>query len=224
MASRRLVLIVEDDPVILRGLTDSFRDEGYETRSAVEGRLALSLALEAKPDLILLDIMIPGINGFEVCQSVRARDKETPIIIVSAKTREADIIRGLNLGADDYVTKPFRIGELHARVRRLLARQEIALAFGPFAMEVPTRMVRREGREVIELQPKEFDLLEFFLRHPHRALTREQILDKVWGDTSFVTDRSVDRCVNGLRRKLEEDPRRPRWFKTLHRIGYRFEP
>ncbi len=223
-----LVLIVEDDPTILRGLKDSFSYEGYETRTAVDGHLALSLAQDIAPDIILLDIMLPGMNGFEICKALRDRQVNIPIIMLTAKSQEEDIILGLNLGADDYVTKPFRIQELHARVRRLLDRQERhrdeqTIRFGPYEIELANRVLRRND-QVIDLQPKEFDLLLFFVRHPERAITREQILDHVWGEDVFVADRSVDRCVTNLRKKLEADPRRPRWIKTLHRVGYRFEP
>lgn len=223
---QRLALIVEDDPSILRGLKDSFEYEGYRTRTAIDGRLGLSLALELDPDIVILDIMLPGLNGFEICKALRDRKIDTPIIMVTAKSGEEEVIRGLNLGADDYVTKPFRIQELHARARRLLARQDpgnLSFVFGPNEADLRNRELRQNGR-IIDLQPKEFDLLVFLARHPYRAITREQILDHVWGRDSFVTDRSVDRCITGLRKKIEADSRRPRWIKTLHRVGYRFDP
>ena len=222
-----LALIVEDDPTILRGLKDSFEHEGYRTRVAIEGNLALSLAMEVDPDVIILDIMLPGVNGFEICQTLRKRKIETPIIMVTAKCREEDIVLGLNLGADDYMTKPFRIQELHARVRRMLDRKSgskdnTQLRFGAIEIDLRSRVTRRNG-QVIELQPREFDLLVFLAQHPGRAVTRDQILDQVWGDESFVSDRSVDRCITGLRKKIETDPRQPKWIRTLHRVGYRFE-
>ena len=220
------MLIVEDDPTILRGLKDSFSYEGYRTRTAVEGNLALLLASELTPDLILLDIMLPGMNGFEICKTLRDRQINTPIIMLTAKSHEEDVVLGLNLGADDYVTKPFRIQELHARVRRLLGRRRAQEAstihFGTHEIDLKNRKVQIDGRP-IELQPKEFDLLAFLARHPNRAITREQILDHVWGEDAFVTDRSVDRGITSLRKKIESDPRNPLWIKTLHRVGYRFE-
>lgn len=221
-----LVLIVEDDPTILRGLKDSFEFEGYRTRASVDGKLALNLAIDLSPDLILLDIMLPGMNGFEICKSLRDQARDTPIIMLTAKSREEDVVLGLNLGADDYMTKPFRIAELHARARRLLTRRHCdepaSLNFGPYELCVTERTLRH-GPNTIELQPKEFDLLVFFARRPHRAITRDQILDAVWDSDSAVADRNVDRCVRGLRKKIESDPRNPKWIKTVHRVGYRFE-
>ena len=225
-ARSKLALIVEDDPTILRGLKDSFEFEGYRTRTAVDGKLALQLALELAPDLILLDIMLPGMNGFEICKTLRDRELDTPIIMLTAKSREEDIVLGLNLGADDYLTKPFRVAELHARARRLLARRgdddSAIIRFGPYEIDVAERVVRGADG-AIELQPKEFDLLVFLARRPHRAITRDQILDGVWDDDRFVADRNVDRCVRGLRKKIETDTRHPQWIKTVHRVGYRFE-
>ncbi len=228
IAESQLVLIVEDEPTILRGLKDSFEYEGYRTRTALDGKLALSLAMETDPDVILLDIMLPSVNGFEICQCLRERGLDTPIIMLTAKSREEDVVLGLNLGADDYVTKPFRIQELHARVRRLLNRRPAepdvpAITFGPNEIDVPNRSLHQDGKQV-ELQPREFDLLLFLAQHPNRAITRDQLLENVWGEDRFVSDRSVDRCITNLRKKLERDPRRPQWIRTLHRVGYRFVP
>ncbi len=225
VANRHAILIVEDDPAILRGLKDSFEYEGYRTRCAVDGNLALELAEQVKPAVILLDIMLPGRNGFDICQTLRQRGNEVPIIMLTAKNREEDVVLGLNLGADDYVTKPFRIRELHARVRRLLdKREDFALNpchFGDVIVDPLQRQVTRRGVSV-KLQPKEFDLLIYLIRQANRVVTRDQILDHVWGTDHFVTDRSVDRCITSLRKKLESDPRRPRWIKTIHRVGYTF--
>ena len=221
------ILIVEDDPALLFGLRDNFEREGYRVRTAVEGHLGLELARSLMPDLVLLDIMLPGIDGFRICRELRESGREMPIVMLTALGQEDKIVEGLDLGADDYVTKPFRIRELIARVgallrRRLKERAEIAV-IGPCTYDRTARELRRDGA-VQDLTPKETGLLKFLLDRPHRALTRNQILDAVWGMDNFVTDRSVDRVVTLLRRKLEPDPARPRFIRTVQKIGYRFEP
>jgi DNA-binding response OmpR family regulator len=220
------VLIIEDDPAMLRGLKDNFRYEGYCVLAASDGEAGLSAALDGKPDLILLDIMLPKINGYEVCRLLRKAGLDAPIIMLTAKGQESDIVLGLNLGADDYVTKPFSIRELLARAGALLRRRRQpksqVLRFGEFRLDCGARRFLRGGRE-IALTPKEFDLLEFLLRQAHRALTREEILKRVWGFSVFVTARSVDRCVTTLRAKIEADASRPRFLQTVRQIGYRFE-
>ena len=219
------ILIIEDDPSILFGLRDNFEIAGYEVRSAVEGILGLELAREERPDIILLDIMLPGLNGFEICQELRADSFEMPIIMLTALGQEEDIIKGLKLGADDYVTKPFSIAELMARVENFLKRykkdEAEVITFGAFELDKGARELR-QGGEVIELTPKEFGLLEYFLAKPGRALTRDQILNAVWGSDLVVTERSVDRCVKSLRAKIEDDAARPKYLKTVQRVGYRW--
>jgi DNA-binding response OmpR family regulator len=222
----KTILIVEDDPTLRRGLKDNFEFEGYQVRTAADGEKGLELACNARCDLILLDIMLPGVNGYEICRLVRQEKLTMPIIMLTAKGQESDIILGLNLGADDYVTKPFSIRELLARVRAFLRRQETARtrshAFGPYHLDCDSRRLTRAGQEV-PLTPKEFSLLEFLAGQSGRALTRDEILRCVWGLNVFVTGRSVDRCVNTLRQKIEADPLRPRHIKTIRQIGYRFE-
>jgi DNA-binding response OmpR family regulator len=165
-------------------------------------------------------------NGYELCRAIRARQLEMPIIMVTAKGQEEDIIRGLELGADDYVTKPFNIGELLARARAFLRRRQAASAtvfqFGDCKLDLTAHKLFRNGRE-IALTSKEFRLLEFFSKRPGRALTRDQILDAVWGNDIIVNDRSVDRCVTTLRAKIEPDPHHPSHVQTIRDIGYRFE-
>ena len=224
------VLIIEDDPAMLRGLKDNFQYEGYVVRTASDGEAGLSAALDGKPDLIVLDIMLPKINGYEICRLLRKEGLDCPIIMLTAKGQESDIVLGLNLGADDYVTKPFSIRELLARagafLRRLRQPQQEALRFGEFRLDCASRRLLRsaKGKEAeISLTPKEFDLLELVLRQAGRALTREEILKRVWGFSVFVTPRSVDRCVNTLRGKVEADPADPRFLQTVRQIGYRFE-
>ena len=221
------VLIIEDDSAMLRGLKDNFEFEGYRVRTAADGEEGLEAALDGKPDLIVLDIMLPKINGYEICRLVRNAGLDVPIIMLTAKGQESDIVLGLNLGADDYVTKPFSIRELLARANAFLRRrhrtdEQRAYRFGDFELDLPSRKLLRSGTEV-ELTPKEFSLLEFMARRPGSALTRDEILRAVWGYGILVTSRSVDRCVATLRRKIEPDPRRPTFIKTIREIGYRFE-
>jgi|SRR5436190_3323937 len=220
------ILIVEDDPALLRGLRDNFESQGYRVQVARDGREGMSTALANPPDLLLLDIMLPKTNGYEICRAVRAKHLDMPIIMLTAKGREEDIVRGLELGADDYVTKPFSIRELLARAKAFLRRRPpataVVLEFGNCRLDLDAHKLFREDREVA-LTSKEFKLLEFFARRPGRAITRDQILDAVWGNDIIVNDRSVDRCITTLRAKIEADARRPEWIRTIRDIGYRFE-
>jgi DNA-binding response OmpR family regulator len=220
------VLIIEDDPALLRGLRDNFESHGYQVQVAHNGREGMSTALAHPPDLLLLDIMLPKMNGYEICRAIRARQFEMPIIMLTAKGREEDIVRGLELGADDYVTKPFSIRELLARAKAFLRRRPAATAsvleFDNCQLDLGAHKLFRSGREVA-LTSKEFKLLEFFVRRPGRAVTRDQILDAVWGNDIIVNDRSVDRCITTLRAKIEVDARRPELIRTIRDIGYRWE-
>lgn len=221
------VLIIEDDSTMLRGLKDNFEYSGYNVIIAADGEAGLNAALDTKPDLIILDIMLPKINGYEVCRLIRKENLDMPIIMLTAKGEESDIVLGLNLGADDYVTKPFSIKELLSRVAAFLRRrkQEVkdSYGFGNFILEISARRLLRNGQEV-KLSPKEFKLLEFFLKKQGKALTRDEILNIVWGYNSFSGHRSVDRFVNTLRNKIEPDPHNPTFIHTLREIGYKFEP
>ena len=220
------ILIVEDDPTMLRGLKDNFEYAGYNVLTARDGEAGLTAAIDASPDLILLDIMLPKINGYEICRLVRKEKLDMPVIMLTAKGEESDIILGLNLGADDYVTKPFSIKELLARVEAFLRRRRQpnrqTRLFGDFTLDSSARTLCKNGKP-IKLSPKEYRLLEFFLKRPGRALTRDDILKNVWGYDCFVTHRSVDRCVTTLRGKIENDPHAPVFILTLREIGYRFE-
>jgi DNA-binding response OmpR family regulator len=221
------VLIIEDDPTMLIGLKDNFEFKGYKVVTAADGEKGLNAALNAKPDLILLDIMLPKINGYEICRLVREQKLTMPIIMLTAKGDESDIVLGLNLGADDYVTKPFSINELLARaaafLRRAKKETEDVYEFGGLRLDLPARRLTRKNKE-IELSPKEFNLLEYFVKKPGRALTRDEILNAVWGYDCVVTSRSIDRFVTTLRNKIEPDPARPSFIHTIRQIGYRFEP
>ena len=224
--AKETVLIVEDDPSLLLTLADNFEFDGFKVHTANDGEKGLALAFDAKASLIVLDIMLPKVNGYEICRQVRSRGLDTPIIMLTAKGQEKDIILGLNLGADDYVTKPFGIKELMARANALLRRRRSetpkVINFGNCELRLETRQLIRAGKEV-ELTAKEFDLLACLAQRPGRVMTREQILDAVWGYGVFVSRRSVDRCVTTLRKKIEPDPAQPTFIQTIREIGYRFE-
>ena len=225
--SKAMILIIEDDPALLRGLKDNFAYAGYAVLTAEDGEAGLAAACDRGPDLILLDIMLPRINGYEICRLVRERGLDTPIIMLTAKGQESDIVLGLNLGADDYMTKPFSVQELLARVNAFLRRRREPeakeISFGDCRLDLAAHRLWRKGKEV-ELTPKEYDVLALFARRPGRALTRDDILQSVWGVNLFVTRRSVDRCINTLRAKIEPTPKRPTLIQTVREIGYRFEP
>jgi len=219
------ILIIEDDPALLRGLKDNFESQDYEVRTAKDGQKGLDELSAQTPDLLVLDLMLPKVDGYEICRRVRAKKLSFPIIMLTARGQEDDIVRGLELGADDYVTKPFSIRELLARVKAFLRRQNgdrNVHEFGGCKLDLAAYKLFRDGVEV-ELTAKEFRLLEFFISRAGRALTRDSILDGVWGNEVIVTDRSVDRCVTTLRAKIETDHRNPRFIKTIRDIGYRFE-
>ena len=221
------ILIIEDDATMLRGLKDNFEYAGYKVLTEDNGEAGLTTALNARPDLILLDIMLPKINGYEVCRLIRKEQLDMPIVMLTAKGEESDIVLGLNLGADDYVTKPFSIRELLARIEAFLRRrrqtESLLYNFGPYQLDIDARTLCRDGRP-IALSPKEFKLMEYFARRPGRALTRDDILNAVWGYDSYVGPRSIDRFVTTLRNKIESNPRHPRFIHTIREIGYKFEP
>lgn len=222
---KKSVLLVEDDETLLLGLTDNFRARGYDVHTVTDGQAAIDQTTEVEPDVVVLDIMIPRVNGFEVCRQLRESGNGTPIIMLTAKGQEDDIIRGLEIGADDYITKPFSIGELMARVQALLRRCDSAtevMKFDDFVIDLAAHRLSRAG-QAVPLTGKEFKLLAYFVQRPGRALTRNEILNQVWGQSVIVTARSVDRCVTTLRSKIEPDPRSPRYIATIRDIGYRFE-
>ena len=212
---------------MLRGLKDNFEYVGYNVLTAADGETGLETALDSKPDLILLDIMLPKINGYEICRLIRKEKLDMLIIMLTAKGEESDIVLGLNLGADDYVTKPFSIKELLARaaafLRRKKQQEQSSYTFGDFELDVSACRLSKNGQE-IKLSPKELKLLDFFLKKQGKALTRDEILNAVWGYNSFSGHRSVDRFVTTLRNKIEPDPHNPTFIHTLREIGYKFEP
>jgi DNA-binding response OmpR family regulator len=220
------ILIIDDEPEMVRGLSDNLRFEGYRTLAAANGDEGLRLALQEVPDLILLDVMMPRMSGWDVCRQLRQRGIDVPVIMLTARGEEVDRVLGLELGADDYVTKPFSLRELLARVRAVLRRpgprqkfEEVA--FGDIRIHLRGRQVFRTGEE-IRLTRKEFDLLRYLVEHRGEVLTRERLLDEVWGYERFPTTRTVDAHVLRLRQKLEPDPERPVYILTAHGQGYRF--
>ncbi len=223
---KELVLIIEDDRAMLRGLKDNFELAGYRVVFATDGVTGFDEALRVMPALIVLDLMLPGMNGYELCRSLRKEGLEMPIIMLTAKDQESDIVLGLNLGADDYVTKPFSIKELLARAEAFLRRRRSSepksYTFGDCHLDIGARRFTRDGKE-IKLSPKEFELLHYFLQRAGSALTRDAILNAVWGYDQLVTPRSIDRFVTGLRQKIERDPQHPAFIQTIREFGYKFE-
>lgn len=222
------VLLIEDDDAIVSGLELNLSLEGYEVVSASDGETGFRVACEREPDVVVLDIMLPGVNGLEVLRRLRERNPETPVLILSARGEEADRVLGLQLGADDYMSKPFSVNELLARINAALRRQRLEAAqpaiysVGGAQIDLDRRSVSREGDE-IDMTAREFELLSYFVRHPSVALSRERLLDAVWR-TDYLTLRTIDNFVGRLRAKLEPDPENPRHFLTVRGVGYRFEP
>jgi DNA-binding response OmpR family regulator len=216
------ILIVEDDRSILRGLEMNLQLEGYETITASDGRAALRAAREEELDLIVLDIMLPHVNGYQVVEALRNRGDEVIIILLSAKDSELDKVMGLDVGADDYVTKPFSVVELLARIKAHLRRVTPApvVRFAEVQVDLERREVRRAG-EPVNMTSKEFDVLAYLLEREGRPVTREAILSHVWGSHYFGTDRTVDNFITRLRQKVDT-PGAPRHILTVRGVGYRF--
>ena len=220
------VLIVEDNAAMLRGLEDNFELKGYRVKTACDGQQGLNAALSENPDLIILDIMLPKVNGYEICSQVRKKGLDMPIIMLTAKDRESDVVLGLNLGADDYVTKPFSIKELLARADAFMRRRGVdepdVYEFGDCRLDTVAEMFTRGGCEV-RLSPGEFKMLHLFLRRAGCTLTCDEIRGAVWGYSHFVTLKDIDETVSKLREKIEPDPRNPAFIRTVTQIGYKFE-
>jgi len=217
---------VEDEPGIAFGLETDLKMEGYAVELVDDGYKAVERAGKESFDLILLDVMLPGKDGFEVCRELRRAGVRTPVILVTARTHEAEKVMGLEVGADDYVTKPFSHRELRARIKAVLRRTageapEIC-RFGSVEVDFGRGEVRRDGRPV-ETTQLEFKLLTAFVRNQGRLFSRDQLLDAVWGRGTFVSDRVVDNHVLSLRRKIEDDPQQPRYLVSVRGMGYRFE-
>ncbi len=222
------ILIVEDEPTLVATLRYNFEREGFQVTTAGDGELAISAARDERPDLIILDLMLPKMDGIEVCRMLR-REMATPIIMLTAKAEEVDKVVGLEIGADDYVTKPFGMRELLARVRALLRRAEQgpqadteSFAAGEISVDTGRRQAFRSGQP-LALKPKEYELLAFLIRNRGRAFTRDQLLNQVWGYDFAGDSRTVDVHVRWLREKIEEEPSKPARLITVRGTGYRFE-
>jgi DNA-binding response OmpR family regulator len=229
------VLLVEDDPAILDAVAYNLKRDGHSVVTAADGIDGLRLARELNPDLIVLDLMLPRMSGLDVCRIVRA-ERPVPILMLTARDTEVDKVVGLEIGADDYVTKPFSMRELMARVNAALRRDRISrdagspeasrpdtLEGGGIVLDITAHEARLNGR-LIALRPKEFDLLEYLMRHPGQVLTREMILDAVWGYSYGGETRTVDVHIRWLREKLEADPGHPVHILTVRSVGYKFTP
>jgi len=223
------VLIVEDDPAILRGLKDNLLIESYEVLTAADGDAGYRLIREQKPDLVILDLMLPGMSGYEVCRRLRQEGNATPILMLTARGEEADRVLGLDLGADDYVTKPFSVRELLARIRAIVRRMHPPralpdeLRFDDVVVDFRRYEARKSGRRV-EMTRKEFGLLQYLAARSGEVVRRDELLEEVWDYRNYPTTRTVDNHVASLRAKLEGTPAEPRHLITVHGVGYKFVP
>jgi len=225
-ATKIRILIVEDEPAMVAGLRDNFEYEGYDVISAADGAEGLSRALADDPDLVVLDVMMPRMSGLDVCKQLKAKRPSLPIIMLTARGQEIDKVVGLELGADDYVTKPFSIRELMARVKAVLRRISPQAApevhrFSDVEVNIRSNEVRRAGK-LIDLSAKEFALLAYFVSNPAETLSRDRLLDAVWGYENYPNTRTVDTHIVHLRQKLEPNPEEPRFILTVHGSGYKF--
>ncbi len=221
------ILIVEDEPAMVAGLRDNFEYEGYTVISAGDGAEGLERAFADEPDLVILDVMMPRMSGLDVCKQLKAKKPSMPIIMLTARGQEIDKVVGLELGADDYVTKPFSIRELMARVKAVLRRVSPqapaaqVYRFSDVEVNIRSNEVKRGGK-LLDLSAKEFALLAYFVSHPAETLTRDRLLDAVWGYDNYPNTRTVDTHIVHLRQKLEVNPEEPRFILTIHGSGYKF--
>jgi DNA-binding response OmpR family regulator len=222
------ILVIEDDPAILRGLADNLKFESYQVITANQGQAGLESVRRHKPDLVILDVMLPLLSGYEICRKLRAEGNTVPILMLTARGEEIDRVLGLDLGADDYVTKPFSIREVLARVRSLLRRSSPAkppmpdeLRFGDIAIDFRSWEATRAGKP-LEMTRKEFGVLRLLASRQGEVVTRDDLLNEVWGFENYPTTRTVDNHIAGLRAKIERDPAQPEYLRTVHGVGYKF--
>ena len=221
------LLIVEDDPAILKGLQASLEEEHYEIITAMDGQEGYEAAKREKIDLIILDLMLPNKNGQEICRDLRSEGIDTPIIMLTSKKKETDKVLGLELGADDYVTKPFSVRELQARIKAQLRRTSVikkeivTFEFGNIFIDFK-KQAATKGNKPIKLSAKEFELLHFFMQHEEEVVSRDMLLDEIWGYDVYPTTRTVDNYILNLRKKIEDDPANPNHLLTMHKSGYKF--
>lgn len=219
------VLILEDDPTLQRVLRDNFTAAGHSVSAAGDGERGLEEALTLRPDLLILDIMLPRLSGFEICRQLKQTGFAGGILMLTARVEDSDAVLGLGLGADDYVRKPFNIRELLARAEAVLRRAQTEkvteVTFDDCVVDLRGRQLLRGGK-LVELSPKEYELLAYLIEHEGRAMSREQIMTAVWGYDARVSDRSIDRFITHLRKKIEADVREPRHLLTIRQFGYKF--
>jgi two-component system alkaline phosphatase synthesis response regulator PhoP len=221
------ILIVEDDEAILKGLIENLEQEHYKVVSAADGEKGYAMAKKENPDLIILDVMLPSKNGFEICQDLRKEKIATPIIMLTGKGEETDKVLGLELGADDYVTKPFSVRELLARVKAVLRRKFEAehdiseYSFGDVYLDFKKQEAVK-GKKKLDMSAKEFEIMKFFIKREGQVVTRNTLLDEVWGYDVYPTTRTVDNYILSLRKKIEDKPSRPKHLLTVHTAGYKF--
>lgn len=221
------ILIIEDDPALLAGLSECLDREGYSVSKAEEGQKGYSLASTGEFDLILLDIMLPLKNGYEICGDLRKKGINTPVLMLTSKSEEIDKVLGLEIGADDYMTKPFSLKELLARIKALLRRAQPAesgmetYTFGKLKMNLKKMEIEKEGIP-LRLSATEYKILQYFVEHEGQVITRDKFLDDVWGYDAFPTTRTVDNYILSLRKKIEDDPSAPEHIVTVHTAGYKF--
>ncbi len=223
------ILLVDDEPGVLLALGDALRSEGYEVGVAADGEDAYAKIQATRPDLVVLDVMLPRLNGFQLCKRLRREGESVPILFLSAKTEETDIVLGLGFGADDYVTKPFGMREVVARIEAVLRRARDAgtgqsrlerVEIGDVVIDF-SRFEARRGEIALEMTPREFRILRYLAERPGEVVTRDEILDRVWGEDVFVTHRSVDNQIYGIRQKLESDPHHPQHLLSIRSVGYK---
>jgi DNA-binding response OmpR family regulator len=225
------ILVVEDEAAILRGLKDNLKDEGYSVVTASTGKEGLDKALKEDLDLILLDVMLPEMNGFDVCKQIKMKKLTLPIIMLTAKSKEADKILGLELGADDYITKPFSTNELLARIRAVLRRVQVhkqakqkklqSYEFGEVKLDF-MKLEALKGKKRVRLSKREFDIIEYLINRKGEVVSRNDLLDVVWGYDVFPTTRTVDNFVARIRKKIEKKPAKPEYLLSVRSVGYKF--
>ncbi len=221
------ILIIEDDPAIVKGLQESLEDEHYNVITATDGKEGYEMAGRENPDLILLDLMLPTMNGQDICRKLREDGITVPILMLTSKREETDKVLGLELGADDYITKPCSLRELHARIKANLRRSEIirkevsTFTFADLEIDFKKQKSLKKGK-TIQFSTKEYEILHFFIQHDDEIVSRDMLLDEVWGYDVFPTTRTVDNYILNLRKKIEIDPTQPKHILTIHKSGYRF--
>ncbi|HEX5101958.1 MAG TPA: response regulator transcription factor [Polyangiaceae bacterium] len=226
MDPKRTILVIEDEPHIVLGLKDALEFEGFAVLTAPNGRAGIELTQKERPDAILLDLMLPDLNGYQVCEDVRRTNQFVPIIMLTAKSQEADKIRGLQAGADDYVTKPFSVGELVARIRAIFRRthrptEVPSFRVGDVTVNVAAHSIEREGKEPEQLSFYEVELLRFLHERKGQAVGRDELLDKIWGLEANPSNRTIDNFVVKLRKKIERSPDKPEHILTVYGFGYK---